>query len=575
MLRKLVSAVVVFALATVGLSQASPASAWPDYTTDLSTITNTDAHWWNTTLGKSINSDMVYAYVGQDQQTQTTSFLKSFTVSSTGVIRGPFTVATNSDSKQYSFSSDRNSWLDSNGVFNMLYIESSYGPGASLSSLNHVTSLDGQTWTAPVVLESSNLPVGSACQSEQFSNCGLREFTIATNAAGTAALIYIVGLADGSTKIVYRNKPVGKAWSSSSIINSSPKNLRWPNLTSVGAGWAAAWVYSTTGDSNTLMSSFSTNDKGSSWTAPQLRSTADCLSPQSFLQTAATKFALLYQAGCSSPGATLSSQTFNSSTSRFGTEQLLYTYQGYTWDVPKTNFVAGQSALAISDWSNTNNRAGSAKYILFKNGIGVLQNVNESASQGSTGQQHVSAISLDVLGHLTVVWESSRVETPTLTISSFYRGNRSDVDISLPEMQLGGGIFPGFSADGDVYVIRYWSASIDARVRIRSDAPDLLSDVKVLGTPKSNAILSSKLPLVSPNSIGQRWNFSYQWYSCQYRVTEVLNIATENCAAISGANSATYKVKPTDKGKFLQVRLNVKSDNATQTQYSASTLAVK
>jgi hypothetical protein len=115
-MRKLLTSITTVAMLSLAMIQGVPAQAWPDFTTDLSTITNTDAHWWNTTLGKSINSDMVYAYVGQDQQNQNTSYLKSFTVSSTGVIRGPFTVATNSDSKQNSFSRDKNRWLDSNGV---------------------------------------------------------------------------------------------------------------------------------------------------------------------------------------------------------------------------------------------------------------------------------------------------------------------------------------------------------------------------------------------------------------------------------------------------------------------------
>jgi hypothetical protein len=118
-------------------------------------------------------------------------------------------------------------------------------------------------------------------------------------------------------------------------------------------------------------------------------------------------------------------------------------------------------------------------------------------------------------------------------------------------------------------------STISAKVRLRSDAPTIETSVLASGSPKVGKSLTAKLPKITPSVSGQKWLNSYQWYSCQYQVPEVASIPTENCLTIAGATAATYKAKPADKGRFLQVRLNVKSDNATQTQYSASTLAVK
>jgi hypothetical protein len=84
-----------------------------------------------------------------------------------------------------------------------------------------------------------------------------------------------------------------------------------------------------------------------------------------------------------------------------------------------------------------------------------------------------------------------------------------------------------------------------------------------------------KLPKITASVSGQKWLNSYQWYSCTLRVTEVVAIPPDGCSLISGAVSSKYKAKSSDKGKFLQVRLSVRSDNATQVQFSASTSVVK
>jgi hypothetical protein len=133
----------------------------------------------------------------------------------------------------------------------------------------------------------------------------------------------------------------------------------------------------------------------------------------------------------------------------------------------------------------------------------------------------------------------------------------------------------GFSIDGDIYMSNFWMTTISAKVRLRSDAPSLDSNVSVSGTTRFGKSVKVKLPQITASVSGQKWLNSYQWYSCTLRVTEVAAIPTDGCNLISGAVSSKYKAKSSDRGKFLQVKLSVKSDNATQVQYSASTSVVK
>jgi hypothetical protein len=581
MFRKLVSSIVVFALATIGLTQAGPAQAWPDYSSDVNVSEALENRWDPFPIGKSVNSEMVYVYNGYKDSDQS-RFLKTFTVSSTGTIHGPFLIESNTNNKNYWIADEASSWIDSNGVINLIYGASVRGESSSQSTLNHITSRDGQVWSTPTVLETTSEPAGSAClENQMMSSCGVGQYSVATNSLGAVGLAYVIVSPDKTNKVHYRTKPFGKSWSAGTVLNTSDKNLFGLIIKPTTKGWLAAWTSIGQDNLRSLMSSFSTGDKGSSFTAPQLRATGSCLYSERIHQTALNKFAVIYvSGGCTEGDPTkLSNQVFDASTSRFASAQVLYTFEGGNGRVHQTKFVGGQSAIGFSDYALRNqNYEETAKYILFRNGVGSLQNVNVDSSQGEFGNQNVVGMHLDVLGHLSVVWQSSRGLAPSLTVSSFFRGNRSDTDVTFPGMSFStSGNQASFSPDGDVYLLNsmYGSTTIKTRVRIRSDAPDLMSDVKILGTAKANATISAKLPLVTPNLIGQRWNFSYQWYSCQYRVTEVLSIATENCSAISGATASSYKAKSADKGKFLQVKLSVKSDNATQVQFSASTLAVK
>lgn len=580
-MRKLFTALTAIIALALGVIQAGPAQAWPDSTSDVTTWVGEDYRWDLYPIGKSVTSEMVYLYTGS-QQSDNSYFIKTLTVSPSGEVRGPFTVASNLQNKFYRTDSEQYAWIDSKGTFNLIYSTGTFNQDANQTTLNYVTSVDGQFWSTPTVLETTAAAAGSVCLAQMFTTCGIRHYSVATNSLGVAALSYVVVLPDNTSKIFYRNKPVGKPWSAGTALNTNNNILRAPKISAAGKGWLVSWTFSDGPDElGRLMSSFSTGDKGSSFTAPQLRAEGFCLDPQFFHQTAVNKFALIYEVGCdvNTDPLTLRSQTFDATTSRFGTAQVLYAFQGWANPVLQTQFVGGQSAIGFSDYVNRDfSFVETAKYIIFRNGVGTIQNVNVDASQGISGNQNVVGIHLDVLGHLSVVWQSSRSIDQSLTVSSFYRGNRSDADVTFPGMVISnGGNLATFSPDGDVYLTNYLynDRTIKARVRIRSDAPDLMSEVKILGAAKSNATLAVKLPLVTPNSIGQRWNFTYKWYSCQYRVTEVLSISTQNCSAISGATAATYKVKPADKGKFLQVRLNVTSDNTSQLQYSASTVAAK
>lgn len=570
-MKKLFTAITASAVMVLGLLQGAPAQAWPDSTTPVSTLTSTDTRYESDAIGKTLTSNMVFAYMGADAGVQ---YIRAYTLSPAGSLTAPVDIArTSSPDVFYQFNPSKSTWVDPFGTFHVLYTQNDYRQITRTSSLLHVTSKDGISWTTPVVIATSSFDGTDDC-AQSMDGCGIGQVSLSHTITGQLALIYAVLNANGSKQLYFTTKLPGKSWVTPASINSSNGAPYYVDLQAVGKGFIATWVDYLNGTAR-LMSAFSTGLTSKSWTAPQERRNSTNVAPFDLIQTSPTKFALVYSEPAVSDGALqISMQTFDTRTNRFGPAQEITVVPdvNYFFNVIGTEYRAGQSAIVFSSYSNS--AAGlDARYILFRNGIATTQWVNQSLATIDNARDYVEGASMDHLGHLSIVWSHDDPSQPhnSLFLSQYFRGNRSDVTLDNSTANVN----VGFSQDGDVYVSSFWNTTISGFVRIRSDSPTLTSEVAVAGTPKVGKTLATKLPSIDPDSLLQRWLFSYQWYSCQYQVTEATNIETNNCAAISGATSATYRVKPTDKGKFLQVKLSVKSDNATQVQYSASTLVVK
>jgi hypothetical protein len=377
----------------------------------------------------------------------------------------------------------------------------------------------------------------------------------------------------GVTEIHSTTKAPGKRWLATTKIFSSANVLNELKVVSTGKGLLATWYeYSLV---PRLVSSFSTSLSPKSWTAPQQRAQGNDLRVWKLMQIGATKFATIYS---QSNEDKLKMQVFDTATSRFGSTQEITTVddEAFISEIFYTKYVAGQSALVFVESPRLEQtRTTAAKYVLFRNGVASTHYLNPELDVTPGSMQSPQSATMDKSGHLTITWIRMTEDfVSRMYVSQVYRGNRSDAEVTM-EDQTAGMYQVGYSQDGDIYISNFWSSTISAKVRIRSDAPSLDSNVGISGSPKVSKSVTVKLPKITASVSGQKWLNSYQWYSCTLRVTEVVAIPTDGCSLISGAVSSKYKAKSSDKGKFLQVRLSVRSDNATQVQFSASTSVVK
>jgi hypothetical protein len=568
--KKLVSSLTIFLIAVLGLSQVSPAQAWPDSTVVATPLTSSDWRSGVGSIGKSVNSNMVYAFVGNEPGA---SYIRAYTLSPAGILTAPVDIARSvEEGVSFHFNPTKNTWLDSSGTFHLLYKKWDSTQTIRKTTLNYVTSKDGVVWSAPFTIATKTYQVGDPCTAGQ-DGCGIDQVALAHTPTQQLALVYSSLNSDGTKQVYFTTKLPGKNWLSPQALDSSTLAPYQLDLAYAGRGFVASWI-NNTGSSFRLMSAFSNGTSFKTWTAPQERAVSSAIVHLGLLQVGTNKYGLVY----STPSGlahqqNVYMQTFDSKSMRFGAAQLIVSLSGtddLTYIFP-TEFVAGQSAIAFTTW--TPSTLGEARYILFRNGVGIPQYVNQELLSVDSVTQFTSGASMDKSGHLSIVWlaQDLNADTSDLYLSQYFRGNRSDVVLSNDAAEY----FVGYSPDSDVYVSSFWNQSISGYVRIRSDAPALTSDVAVKGTSKVGKTVTTKLPSLEADSVGQKWQFNYQWYSCQFQVTQVANIASNNCTVIPGATASSYKAKSTDKGKFLQVKLSVKSDNATQVQFSASTLAVK
>jgi hypothetical protein len=567
-LRKLVSGITVVVLSILGLGQASPAQAWPDFTVPSNSRAVDVQGAFTLPVGKTVTSDAVFVYVVQPQD-DSTRYVKSYTVTPSGEISDSFTISFNTTEANYLLS-QKTIWTDISGKFNVVYWSWDETVAGLESKLYHSTSSDGKIWSTEI-LETF---LGSSPECRQ-SWCGIRSAQLTQNALGTAALTYVLTETPEVSKLYFRTKPLGKAWTAKAALNTSTGIQDSITMKPFGKGWLAAW--SQYGAQETTMySAYSTGDRLSTWTAPQLRDSAACSVPRNIMQISPTKYALIYLSDCQegSPNNTYKYQAFDLSTKRFAQAQLLDTVPNRGWsNTYETAYRGGQSAFGYSIYSYQENEIGFAKYILFRNGVPSVQFINEAAaSEGGT--QILTGMNMDLSGHLTVVWTSYSGSRVALTISQIYRGTRADIDAPIASVHTSE--YPVvFSPDGDIYISDVTNSNINAIERIRSDAPDIEGTVAVTGKAKANSVVSSKLPRIKPSQLLQSWKNSYQWLACDYQVPEAATNPPVSCSEIVNANAATYKVKTADRGKYLVVKVSVKSDNATQVLYSPSTSVVK
>ena len=562
MLRKLMSATIALTFVLAGLTAVSPALAWEDTNSSVGTRVSADSRSSYVPVGKTLAGEMVFAYAGGQEGNY---YLKSYRVSPTGSISEPITIATNDIGGFYL--TPEMMWADPSGELHVVFGSSTNAGNGWSAKITHVSSQDGQSWTTPVQLFQG----ASAECSFGENRCGLYGSRLTGTGSGNLALIYSVATAAGVGEIYVATKASGKAWASSSKLTTSSNILGNPYLVSTGKGLLATWEEQS--QIPRIMSAYSTSTSPKSWTAPQQRVQSPTIQTWKLMQVGATKFASVYR---DSNDDILKMQVFDSTTRRFGSAQEISTGGGSLGgsDPLHTQYVAGQSALVFMRGAGLSNPT-VANYVIFRNGVATSHRLNPDLAVPNGSRQAPQGATMDKSGHLTIVWiHTSDGNESKMYVSQIFRGNRSDADVTMPD-QIPYGYLVGFSTDGDVYMTNFWMATISAKVRLRSDAPAIETSVLASGSPKVGKSLTAKLPKITASVSGQKWLNSYQWYSCQYRVTEVASIPTENCVTIAGATAATYKAKATDKGKFLQVKLSVKSDNATQVQFSASTLVVK
>jgi uncharacterized repeat protein (TIGR02543 family) len=90
----------------------------------------------------------------------------------------------------------------------------------------------------------------------------------------------------------------------------------------------------------------------------------------------------------------------------------------------------------------------------------------------------------------------------------------------------------------------------------------------VSGTAKVNRTLSAKKGTWSGIPTPA---ISYQWYSCSKAVSSARSTIPSSCKKITGATKSTLKLKKSQKGKFIAVRVTGKSSGTSSTNWLTKT----
>lgn len=572
--RKLLSILSTITIALGFIATTTSAQA-TDYSITTNAVATSDNPSGILPVGKTVAGDAIFLINKWVDDSQQMGYLKSVSVDSSGNVKPSNVIMPNTAGAMALPYSQNPTFIDQTGTIHLVFVKLDVTtPDFPIYKLFYTSSADGENWTPPVAIGGPNATVSPHCS----PGCGAGlDYTIAGNNSGTLNVVYGTYYNDNGTlsnKVYSLTKALNKPWSTPTLIGSSAANgFNRLDIISTGKGWLAYWV-NYEGDQK-LYSTYATSDKGTSWTAPQARSDAqDCVSTPILGQTGSTKFTIAFNVSCVENTTNLISTTFESTTGRFGSRSTVKaSTAGPLVESKFTKYVAGQSALVynISNWQDHSNDI--AQYIVYKNGrTSAAQDIDYAPGQNFRGYV-LNSVHMRQNHELSIVFETRTTGASTVQLGQYLRGNKNLYPFALTDQ----GAWPNvlFSPDSDVYQLHYEIGQYKTMIRYRSEPPVIDGFVSVKGSAKSNATVSAKLPDISAESSEQKWVNRFQWYSCLFQVTESATEANQSCTAIPGATAPNYKAKAADKGKYLQVRLTVKSDNASQVQFSASTAVVK
>ena len=560
MLRKLVSATIVFALTSLGLSSVSPAQAAAAFSPSVSVPSNA---YRGSVIPFSDEASLLVWIDGDDNG----RYLRSGLLHRDGTFDSQTTIFQGSTSTQI-YENPTGSWAvlpDGTVAYTWSYAVTDWGTQTNTSYLNVAYTQDGKEWSAPIQVFQPKVITdgGPDCY---FRGCGFTDSRIAYDANGTLAIAaqYVTRT---TREVIASTSLDGVNWNSGSQLFVGGA-VQYPVLKALpNGGFILVWQFH---DGNNWNIQYSTTGKINFWTRAKTLGAGVIEREPVLGQTSATELSM-FTITADNVIPILHQQVFNFVDRTWGASNAILTMPtGWTSGDPV--FSLGKnwhSAVAVSNTGNGTN-TGYAGMVEMRNSVPQLPKT--IATTTAEPSMAVPALRVNSDDSITALIKGTDVPSKILTISSGEIISSTEVPLNAKSQVWA--MTATVSPNGNIFLVAGTGGGIyEGMAYVGASKPQAAGALKVAGTAKNGKQLVATLPTFS--SVSDIGVTTMQWYACASKVTVVQITIPAGCVPIPKAVTAKFKVTAKQKNKFLALAVTNTNRVGTTILFSPTTAKAK
>lgn len=561
MLRKLVSAILIFTLATFGLSQASPAQAAGTFSPVVSLP---QIGGYSTTSIPLGDTSQLKIWQNRDDNG---TYLKTGILKSDGTWSNHENLVSAPTSAIIS-EMGQGSWVvNSEGTIAVTWTQTFYKRENNqdvFTSYSYIAyTEDGIEWSAPIEVFAPREVYDSNYRCDFFMECGYSKVQLAVDSKGT--LTAFTKFFDGFRRsLLVSTSMEGIIWSAPSELESTTSGyIDSVVVTPLPAGgFMAVWV--SLNQTRTLKYSTMSEKKYSFWQRPKVLGSAQNGNPATVLiQTDLTHLSLFYMTGNPAPML----------------HQQLYDLTSKTWGVPTSILTAPwdllDSSLQIAMGKNWHGAIGVG---LARNGVQearsyILELNNSVPSEAklvktaSEQAMTIAAIRVNFDDSITMMMHGLNRRANIMNFKAGVQISDEDVPTTGATQLYGFGVT--VSPSGNIFISTVHNTGTsdvyEGLVYRQASAPIAVGDMKLSGVAKIGSSVIAKIPtFTGVSNIGTT---SIKWYSCSTKSLVVQLTIPLTCLEIAKATAVKFKVTSKQKNKYLGVAVSNTNSVGTTTMF--------
>jgi hypothetical protein len=535
MLRKLVSAFTVFALAVFGLSQVSTAQA-----ATVSPVTGLDSKH---AYGHLVALNDARAISIWEEQDDNGRYLKSGVLNSNGTFDNVNLITSEARNTYFSAGQNLGSLVTPEGALVIAWTKFD----SDSSSVLMAGTSDGESWSNPVeVFADTPISGGSMCM---MMECGFSNPLLAVDKTGLIALSVVFKADYGNQTQFLKTSIGGNSWSPSTVISNGNNFIGETRTLEALPNGGIMSTWTEFGNNDPVIKYMTvTGGAVNFWTRPKTLGTGNFPNIKNYLvQTDPTHMSLFFGIYRNSD-LSIEMQKYNVNTGIWSTPVAVITApNGYIYDSMRVDSNSSYVTTVAVGVSTNGTPEAKAYQVSITNSIPGQQSIVETNNLNQALAVEAVHTNEDGSSYLLVNGQTSTIAKVLHVVSGVSASSQSLTGLtgttygSKAVVSKNGTFFALTNNGTDIQAVAYFTASI----------PVATGTLSISGLSKIGKTLSAKMPAFG--GVSGPGKVTVQWYACSAKIVGIPTSIPVGCVAIAKATSSKFKVTSKQKKKYLAI----------------------